>query len=462
MARRTAEQWAALLEDYAKAYSETEIKPQAWVEQNLEDGAWGSAKRHITAKKAKELIASGGVKQSAKSAKKSANSQKASTQSANSAKKSRAKDSPKSSKPLINKGKEKVEKSKSNTEKAESKRDKPASKSHISKRPHGAQSQEGDWECENSQLEEPEVTLPDDEPAPLSMCGARTRRGTRCEKQSGWGTTHFGTGRCRLHGGAGGGAIGNSNATIHGIYSQYLDDDEQAIFKSGHAQTVDLSNEIAFTRIEMKRCMDRMQEQRSIIGGESGYFDKFQTTEMHTTVEDGEIKNVEVAVNRSMTEHALEFESHEYGLSGEGLKDVRKFKVVDYGEIMGRLMGRLLNLIRQQHQSATYVPKEELAEFSDYYLGEYEADRMTAKEVAVAFGRMCLPLPKVIEIVLKSELEGAQGEGEGERLEADELDALVERERAKAKKLANKNLKGREEIIAKMMRNEPIEVESSE
>ena len=36
-----------------------------------------------------------------------------------------------------------------------------------------------------------------------SLCGARRRQsdGT-CRKQAGWGTDHFGFGRCRLHGGA--------------------------------------------------------------------------------------------------------------------------------------------------------------------------------------------------------------------------------------------------------------------
>lgn len=32
-------------------------------------------------------------------------------------------------------------------------------------------------------------------------CGAKTRSGHPCRKEAGWGTDHFGEGRCRLHGG---------------------------------------------------------------------------------------------------------------------------------------------------------------------------------------------------------------------------------------------------------------------
>lgn len=35
-----------------------------------------------------------------------------------------------------------------------------------------------------------------------SLCGARTRDGSPCDKSAGWGTGHVGHGRCRLHGGS--------------------------------------------------------------------------------------------------------------------------------------------------------------------------------------------------------------------------------------------------------------------
>src|SRR3954454_8109172 len=34
-----------------------------------------------------------------------------------------------------------------------------------------------------------------------ARCGARTRRGTRCEQPAGFGTSHVGYGSCRFHGG---------------------------------------------------------------------------------------------------------------------------------------------------------------------------------------------------------------------------------------------------------------------
>lgn len=39
-------------------------------------------------------------------------------------------------------------------------------------------------------------------PAGHERCGARTRSGSPCAKPSGWGTSHPGVGRCKLHGGS--------------------------------------------------------------------------------------------------------------------------------------------------------------------------------------------------------------------------------------------------------------------
>lgn len=37
---------------------------------------------------------------------------------------------------------------------------------------------------------------------PTEKCGAKTRQGKPCGKVAGWGTSHVGVGRCKLHGGA--------------------------------------------------------------------------------------------------------------------------------------------------------------------------------------------------------------------------------------------------------------------
>lgn len=61
-----------------------------------------------------------------------------------------------------------------------------------------------------------------------NFCGAKTRAGTPCMKTAGWGTSHLGTGKCKLHGGSSTGPRdpsklkGNKNALKHGLYSKYL------------------------------------------------------------------------------------------------------------------------------------------------------------------------------------------------------------------------------------------------
>jgi hypothetical protein len=45
----------------------------------------------------------------------------------------------------------------------------------------------------------------------MERCGAKTRKGTPCEHQPGWGTQHVGVGRCKLHGGA------EAHAQVNGL-----------------------------------------------------------------------------------------------------------------------------------------------------------------------------------------------------------------------------------------------------
>lgn len=44
----------------------------------------------------------------------------------------------------------------------------------------------------------------------VKRCGAKTRTGGKCQKTAGWGTTHTGAGRCKLHGGS------TANGELHG------------------------------------------------------------------------------------------------------------------------------------------------------------------------------------------------------------------------------------------------------
>jgi hypothetical protein len=43
-----------------------------------------------------------------------------------------------------------------------------------------------------------------------NRCGAKTRTGGKCQKTAGWGTSHTGAGRCKLHGGS------TTNGELHG------------------------------------------------------------------------------------------------------------------------------------------------------------------------------------------------------------------------------------------------------
>jgi len=62
-----------------------------------------------------------------------------------------------------------------------------------------------------------------------NTCGATKRDGTNddCKLPAGWGTDHVGEGQCKLHGGA---AIkkGRDNPNFkHGLFSDYLDEEDQ-------------------------------------------------------------------------------------------------------------------------------------------------------------------------------------------------------------------------------------------
>lgn len=66
-------------------------------------------------------------------------------------------------------------------------------------------------------------------------CGAKTRSGGRCKKPAGWGTSHPGEGRCRLHGGCSTGPPkGNKNAVKTGEHESILigalDDEERLLY----------------------------------------------------------------------------------------------------------------------------------------------------------------------------------------------------------------------------------------
>ncbi len=91
-----------------------------------------------------------------------------------------------------------------------------------------------------------------------SRCGAKTKAGGWCKRQPYLAKLHQdgrpGPWRCRYHGGVQGGQgapRANQNAVSHGIYSQALTPDEQILFASLEARSLD--DEILMTKIRLRR-----------------------------------------------------------------------------------------------------------------------------------------------------------------------------------------------------------------
>lgn len=90
----------------------------------------------------------------------------------------------------------------------------------------------------------------------MIVCGAKTRSGTPCKLRAGWGTQHFGSGRCKLHGGNAGRPI------IHGRYSlfhrQSLAEKAQRFLSDDNPSS--LIEELALTRALLQEYLDRFPE----------------------------------------------------------------------------------------------------------------------------------------------------------------------------------------------------------
>lgn len=82
----------------------------------------------------------------------------------------------------------------------------------------------------------------------MTTCGAKTRSGQPCKKNA------MANGRCKNHGGNSTGAPkANKNAKTHGIYEQYLTDDEQERFADLEINNID--NELRLTKIRLARAL---------------------------------------------------------------------------------------------------------------------------------------------------------------------------------------------------------------
>lgn len=93
----------------------------------------------------------------------------------------------------------------------------------------------------------------------MRKCGAKTKKGDKCQHQAGQGTDHLGTGKCRLHGGASKGAPkGNKYAQKHGIYSKLFSDEEITAAKEMQGS---VENELAIARLQLVRLLQMEQKQ---------------------------------------------------------------------------------------------------------------------------------------------------------------------------------------------------------
>jgi uncharacterized protein YjcR len=108
------------------------------------------------------------------------------------------------------------------------------------------------------------------------ICGARKRQGDRspCRRPAGWGTSHPGSGQCKLHGGcAPVGQVGNKSAVVTGQYERLLrealPEDERDAFDSALSETdkiAKLRKQIALTEARILRMQKRLtyyQEQEA-------------------------------------------------------------------------------------------------------------------------------------------------------------------------------------------------------
>lgn len=91
-------------------------------------------------------------------------------------------------------------------------------------------------------------------------CGAKTKSGTKCKHPAGHRTSHVGTGRCWLHGGASNGAPkGNKNALKHGLYARIYSDAEMEAAKE---MLGTIENEIAISRLQLASLLMQQREQQ--------------------------------------------------------------------------------------------------------------------------------------------------------------------------------------------------------
>lgn len=98
----------------------------------------------------------------------------------------------------------------------------------------------------------------------MTVCAAKTRSGTLCQRPAGWGTDHVGIGRCKLHGGATPVKTGRYSV----VKRQALQEKMQQYYNDPSAG--DLRSELALLRALLQDYLDRLDEHTDYTQGEIG------------------------------------------------------------------------------------------------------------------------------------------------------------------------------------------------
>lgn len=93
----------------------------------------------------------------------------------------------------------------------------------------------------------------------MAFCGAKTRDGSTCKNHA------MANGRCRLHGGKSTGAKTNhknQNAKKHGIYSQFISQEEHEIVEQATLDNID--SELILCKVRLLRALKAENEQNNL------------------------------------------------------------------------------------------------------------------------------------------------------------------------------------------------------
>lgn len=171
---------------------------------------------------------------------------------------------------------------------------------------------------------------PDDMPDDIAqqvvdckICGARRVKGAGwCRNKPYKGPAHRhgekGPWRCKFHGGAAGGVIGNRNAEKHGIYTKALSPEEAELMTEIDPKSVDF--EIKITKIRLMRALEKEKQQSDKIA-EHGY------------------KSV------------MEVMETEYKETVKGEETTVKRKAINFDEIISGLIRQLCKLVQTKFQT---------------------------------------------------------------------------------------------------------------